>query len=116
MTVLLWLLRGGRRRARFVEVTRRKLKETAVQGSRAVGLEIIPVGNDHFALDQHPRQMISLRSSSWSNCCCWRSHADTASDWGTSARGGCRWPTGASQGRREVSTRVRLLATAALAS
>jgi hypothetical protein len=32
--------------ARFVEVTRRKLKETAAPGSRAVGLEIIPAGND----------------------------------------------------------------------
>jgi hypothetical protein len=35
--------------ARFVEVTHRNLKETAVPGSWVVGLEIIPAGNDHCA-------------------------------------------------------------------
>ena len=55
---------------------------------------------------QHPLQMISLRSSSWSCCCCRRSHAETASDLGTSAWCGCRWPTGASQGRCEVIQRA----------
>jgi hypothetical protein len=35
--------------ARFVEVTRWKLKETAVSGSGAVGLEVIPAGNSRFA-------------------------------------------------------------------
>src|SRR6185312_12513557 len=96
---------------RFVEVTCWKLKETAVSGSGVVGLEIIPVRNDHRP-GQHPRQMISLRSSSWSNCCCSRSHAETAFDSGASARCGCRWPTGASQGRCEVSTIDGLRATA----
>jgi hypothetical protein len=35
--------------ARFVEVTRRKPKETAVPGSGVIGLEIIPAGNDQCA-------------------------------------------------------------------
>src|SRR5437879_1781113 len=90
--------------ARFVELTRRNLKEAAVRGSGHVGLELIPLGNDRGPSGQHPLQMISLWSNSWSNCCCWCSHADTAWCWGTSAWCGCRWPTGASQGMREVNT------------
>lgn len=50
--------------ARFVELARRNLKETAVRDSGLVGLELIPAGNDGRAAVQHPLQMISLRSSS----------------------------------------------------
>lgn len=71
-------------------------------GSKVAGLKIIPIGNDASGVS----------TSSWSNCCCWRSHADITSGWGTSARCGCRWPTGASQGRREVSSSDGLLAAA----
>jgi len=45
MAVLLWLGVEDGVAARFVEVTRRKLKETATPGSGLVGLEIIPIGN-----------------------------------------------------------------------
>src|ERR1700756_4634552 len=48
--------------------------------------------------------MVSLRSSSTSRSCCWRSHADRTSFWGTSALVGCRCPIGANQGECEVRT------------
>src|ERR1700722_15653401 len=57
--------------------------------------------------------MASFRSSSTSRTCCWRSHADRTSFWGTSAFVGCRWPIGASQGNCEVRTAGVFLSHAA---